>query len=110
MLCSGAAFLHLAQGVLNSKGTLKFQDYQGILEIILLLFPEYDSLISVTGQQYNDSKHLRGKHWTILRWPSMNPDLNPVEHFWMEQKQAAMKAETTGAAFSEASVTITGMV
>ncbi len=50
-------------------------------------------------QQDNDPKHtsestqkwLQTKRWRALKWPAMNPDLNPTEHLWRDLKTAVRR-------------------
>lgn len=45
---------------------------------------------------------LRAKHQTIRKWPSMSPDLNPIEHPWKEHKHDIWRKQSPNLARTEA--------
>ena len=79
---SGTGCLECVHGIMKSG------DYQGILEHNVQ--PSVRKLglhrRSWVLQQDNDPKHtskstqewFKTKHWTVLKWPAMSPDLIPI--------------------------------
>lgn len=51
--------------------TIKYQNYQGTQWQVVCL--------PIRCWHKNTRKWLRAKYWTILKWPYMNPGLNPIQ-------------------------------
>ncbi|CAJ0959505.1 unnamed protein product [Ranitomeya imitator] len=80
---------------------MKSEEYQQILQhnvgpsVRKLGLPQR----SWVFQQGNVPKHtsrstrkwFEKKHWRLLRWPAMSPDLNPIEDLWKDLKMAVWR-------------------
>ena len=84
MLCgcfaaSGTRGLECVQDIMKSA------DYKGVLECSVQ--PSVQKLfLSKTHDKKTTQIWFKKKRCTVLEWPTMNPDLNPIGNLWRDLK------------------------
>ena len=64
-----------------------------ILETVMLPYAEQEMPLRWGFQQDNDPKHtFRSHKMNVLEWPAQSPNLNPIEHLWIDVKQGVRAA------------------
>lgn len=97
---NASCFTSCTGGTGGIKQIMKWKDYRGILEWNVTQCHKTTFEVKVLGLSVdNDPKHtsnrtnewLKRKRWTVLKWPAMISDLNPIENFWRKLKSAIAK-------------------